>query len=190
MQISFTSPMKQRVTRRILAMLQRSLDYFPELRDQSITVGYTRKHLGSATVIYRKGALSKLIIRLRVRKVAYQTIGHELTHLIQALAYGDRSGRRCSIPGRVPSGEKQCDIWTLAREPLFCDDAPTYIKMPRIVRDHWPDYAEAVRDLCISAIAKRHTHRHYIRWLEDEIAKLPATQVRKKTATIQLTLPW
>jgi len=190
MQISFTPPMKQRVTRRILAMLQRSLDYFPELRDQSITVGYTRKHLGSATVIYRKGALSKLIIRLRVRNAAYQTIGHELTHLIQALAYGDRSGRRSSIPGRVPSGEKQCDIWTLAREPLFCDDAPTYIKMPRIVRDHWPDYAEAVRDLCISAIAKRHTHRHYIRWLEDEIAKLPDTQVRKKTASIQLTLPW
>jgi hypothetical protein len=62
--------------------------------------------------------------------------------------------------------------------------------MPRIVRDHWPDYAEAVRDLCISAIAKRHTHRQYIRWLEDEIAKLPATQVRKKTASIQLTLPW
>jgi len=47
-----------------------------------------------------------------------------------------------------------------------------------------------VRDLCISAIAKRHTHRQYIRWLEDEIAKLPATQVRKKTASIQLTLPW
>jgi len=101
MQISFTPPMKQRVTRRILAMLQRSLDYFPELRDQSITVGYTRKHLGSATVIYRKGALSQLIIRLRVRKVAYQTIGHELTHLIQALAYGDRSGRRSSNSARV-----------------------------------------------------------------------------------------
>lgn len=191
MRISFTPPMKQRVTRRTLAMLQRSLAYFPELRDQSITVGYTRKHLGSATVIYRKGALSKLIIRLRVRKVAYQTIGHELTHLIQALAYGDRSGKRSSISGRIPSGEKQCDIWTLAREPLFCDDAPTYIKMPRNVRDHWPDYAGAVRDLCINAIAKRHTHRHYIRWLEDEIAKLPAREARKKPAgSIQLMLPW
>jgi hypothetical protein len=106
------------------------------------------------------------------------------------VAYGDRSGRRSAIPGRIPSGEKQCDIWTLAREPLFCDDAPTYIKMPRIVRDRWPDYADAVRDLCIKAIAKRHTHRQYIRWLEDEIAKLPAMHVRKKTASTQLTLPW
>jgi hypothetical protein len=190
MPISFTPPMKQRVTRRTMAMLQRSLGYFPELRDQSITVGYTRKHLGSATVIYRKGAVSKIIIRLRVRKVAYQTIGHELTHLIQALAHGDRSGKRSSISGKIPSGEKQCDIWTLARDPLFCDDAPTYIKMPRSVRDHWPDYAEAVRELCMSAIAKRETQRQYIRWLEDEIAKLPATQVRKKPASTQLMLPW
>ena len=32
-----------------------------------------------------------MIIRLKVRKVTYQTIGHELTHLIQGLAHGDRS---------------------------------------------------------------------------------------------------
>jgi hypothetical protein len=171
-------------------MLQRSLSYFPELRDQSITVGYTRKHLGSATVIYRQGVLSKLIIRLRVRKVTYQTIGHELTHLIQALTCGVGSGKRSSLPDRIPSGEKQCDIWTLAREPLFCDDAPSYIRMPRIVRDHWPDYAESVRDLCIGAIAKRHKQRQYIRWLESEIAKLPGRQPRKKTPTTQLVLPW
>jgi hypothetical protein len=62
--------------------------------------------------------------------------------------------------------------------------------MPRSVRDHWPDYAEEVRELCISAIAKRQTHRQYIRWLEDEIAKLPATQLRKKPASTQLMLPW
>jgi len=182
--------MKQRLTHRTLAMLQRSLSYFPELRDQNIIVGYTRKHLGSATVLYRQGVLLKLIIRLRVRKVTYQTIGHELTHLLQALAYGEGSGKRSSIPGRIPSGEKQCDIWTLARESLFCDDAPSYIRMPRIVRDQWPDYAESVRDLCISAIAKRHKQRQYIRWLENEIAKLPGRQARKKTPSIQLILPW
>ena len=92
--------MKQRLTHRTLAMLQRSLSYFPELRDQNIIVGYTRKHLGSATVLYRQGVLLKLIIRLRVRKFTYQTIGHELTHLLQALAYGEGSGKRSSIPGR------------------------------------------------------------------------------------------
>ena len=94
MPIRLTPPMKQRLTRRAIEMIQRSLEHFPELKDATITIGYTRKHLGSATVIYRKGALFRLIIRLRVRNVTYQTIGHELTHLIQGLAYGAKSGAR------------------------------------------------------------------------------------------------
>jgi hypothetical protein len=182
--------MKQRLTRRTLAMLQRSLIHFPELKEATITVGYTRKHLGSATVIYRSGALVSLIIRLRARKVTYQTIGHELTHLIQGLAYGDRTGARSVDPEKIPSGEKQCDIWTLARDLLFCDDAPTYIKMPRLIRERWADYALSVRDLCIAAIEKRHIHRQYIRWLEDEISKLPRALSQEKIATAQMTLPF
>jgi hypothetical protein len=171
-------------------MIERSLQLFPELKDTLITVGYTRKHLGSATVIYRKGTLYRMIIRLRVRKVTYQTIGHELTHLVQGLAYGDRSRNRETDPDNVPSGEKQCDIWTLARNPLFCDDAPTYIKMPKSIRERWPNYAETVRELCVDAIAKRHTYRQYIRWLEEEIKKLPKSPRQEKSAVAQLTLPF
>ena len=53
MPLRLTPQMKQRMTRRTLEMVQRSLGYFPELKDAAITIGYTRKHLGSATVIYR-----------------------------------------------------------------------------------------------------------------------------------------
>lgn len=191
MQLKFTPLMKQRLTRRAAEMIEHSLHYFPELKDSTITVGYTRKHLGSATVIYRKGVIARLIIRLKVRKVTYQTIGHELTHLIQGLAHGDRAQPRSVDPHRIPSGEKQCDIWTLARDPLFCDDPPTYIKMPRAVRDRWPLFAEAVRDLCIAAIEKRPTERRYIRWLEEEIRKLAQTPPRQKaTRPTQLALPF
>lgn len=190
MTIRLTALMQQRLTRRAYEMIVRSLRYFPELKDAALTIGYTRKHLGSATVIYRKGVLSRLVIRLKVRKLTYQTIGHELTHLIQGLAHGDRSEKPAANPDRVPSGEKQCDIWTLARDPLFCDDAPTYIKMPRSVRERWPDHAESVRDLCIAAIQKRHTHRQYIRWLEDEIRQLTKAPRQTKTAPAQLTLPF
>jgi hypothetical protein len=183
--------MKQRLTRRAFEMIQRSLGYFPELKDTTITVGYTRKHLGSATVMYRKGVIHRLIIRLKVRRVTYQTIGHELTHLIQGLAHGDRSGARATDPEKIPSGEKQCDIWTLARDGLFCDDAPTYIKMPRIMRERWPEYSESVRELCIAAIDKRHIHRQYIRWLEDEIRKLPkAPRQEQPPSPAQLFLPF
>ena len=182
--------MKQRLTRRTLEMVQRALGYFPELQDAAITIGYTRKHLGSATVIYRKGELYRLIIRLRVRKVTYHTIGHELTHLVQGLAYGHR-GARSADPAHIPVGETQCDIWTLARDPLFLDDPPTYIKMPRIMRERWSDYAESVRELCIAAIAKRPTQRLYIQWLEKEIIKLAkAPQREKTTGPAQLFLPF
>jgi len=188
MPIRLTPLMRQRLTRRTHDMIERSLQCFPELKDATITVGYTRKHLGSATVVYRKGVISRLIIRLRVRKVTYQTIGHELTHLIQGLAHGDRSSKL--ELERIPSGEAQCDIWTLARDPLFCDDAPTYLKMPRLLREHWLDYAQPVRELCIAAIEKRHTHRLYIRWLEQEIRKLARKPVPQKIPPGQLSLPF
>jgi hypothetical protein len=188
--IRLTPLMKRRLTRRAHAMIERSLEHFPELNSATITVGYTRKHLGSATVVYRRGVISRLIIRLKVRKLTYQTIGHELTHLIQGLAHGDRLKSRTGDPEKIPSGEKQSDIWTLARDPLFCDDAPTYLKMPRILREHWPDYTAQVRDLCIAAIAKRPTHRLYIRWLEQEIRKLAKKPAEQKIAAGQLSLPF
>ena len=190
MPIRLTPLMRQRLTRRAQEMIERSLQLFPELKDTTLTVGYTRKHLGSATVVYRKGVITRLIIRLKVRNVTYQTIGHELTHLIQGLAHGDRSKSRSADPAKVPSGEQQCDIWTLARDPLFCDDPPTYIKMPRLIRDCWPDYANEVRDLCIAAIEKRHTHRHYIRWLEEELRKLAKTPRTRDPQPDQLRLPF
>jgi len=191
MQLKFTPLMKQRLTRRASEMIEHSLRYFPELKDSTITVGYTRKHLGSATVIYRKGIISRLIIRFKVRKLTYQTVGHELTHLIQGLGRGDLTAPRAIDPDRIPSGETQCDIWTLARDPLFCDDPPTYIKMPRTMRERWPDHAESVRELCIAAIDKRHTQRQYIRWLEQEIRQLAKAPKREKsTGPAQLFLPF
>jgi hypothetical protein len=190
MPIILTPLMKQRLTRRAYEMIERSLSCFPELKETTITVGYTRKHLGSATVVYQKGVISRLIVRLKVRKVTYQTIGHELTHLIQGLGRGNLSAPRATDPDRIPSGETQCDIWTLARDSLFCDDPPTYIKMPRGMRERWSDYAESVRDLCVAAIEKRHTHRQYIRWLEEEIRKLSRAPRHNKPTPAQLVLPF
>ena len=191
MEFKFTPLMKQRLTRRASEMIEHSLRYFPELQDSTITIGYTRKHLGSATVIYRKGIISRLIIRLKVRRLTYQTIGHELTHLIQGLGRGNLTAPRATDPDRIPSGETQCDIWTLARDPLFCDDPPTYIKMPRVMRERWPAYAESVRELCVAAIEKRHTQRQYIRWLEQKIRELGKAPKREKSASpAQLFLPF
>jgi hypothetical protein len=182
--------MKKRLTRRAQEMIARSLPHFPELNGRTITLGYTRRHLGSASIIYRRGNIAQLIIRLKVRKLTYQTIGHELTHLVQALARRHRSPIDSVDLPEIPSGEKQCDIWTLARHELFCDDSPTYIKMPRIMRERWLDYAEPVRRLCIAAIQRRSTQRLYIQWLETEARKLTKAPPQHKTIPAQLILPF
>ena len=180
--------MRKRLTRRAQDIIQSSLPHFPELDGKAITVGYTRKHLGSATVAYRNGVISRLIIRLKVRKLTYQTVGHELTHLIQALAHADRTRNSFGDRTRIPSGEKPCDIWTLARHEIFCDDAPTYLRLPRVMRELWPHYAPAVRILCMAAIDERKSYRPYIQWLETEIRKLTKAPLKEKPA--QLNLPF
>jgi hypothetical protein len=182
--------MKKRLTRRASEMIEKSLCYFPELKDKCITVGYTRKHLGSATLVYSANKDLRLIMRLKVRKLTYQTIGHELTHLVQGLFRDDRNSRSSAVPGKIPAGEKQCDIWTLARHELFCDDPPTYLRLPRAMREAWMYYANDVRKLCVAAIEKRNVFRLYIRWLEAEIRKLAQTPRRKESAPRQLTLPF
>jgi hypothetical protein len=187
MLLSFTPLMKKRLTPRAQAMIEKSLRHFPELDRKPITIGYTRAHLGSASLIYQRGKEARLVIRLKVRKLSYQTIGHELTHLVQGLARGDRFAQ-WAHGKRIPSGEKQCDIWTLARHELFCDDAPTYLRLPRVMRECWSDYAEPIRKLCIAAIKKRTRHRLYICWLESEIRKLVRHKRPVKNPPSQLFL--
>ncbi|MDZ7268893.1 MAG: hypothetical protein ONB48_14255 [candidate division KSB1 bacterium] len=166
MPFRFTPAMQKRLSRRLVQMLHHALHHFPELQGQTITVGYTRVHLGAAI-------REQNLIRLRARKVSYNTIGHELTHLVQG-----QNG--------IPGGEKQCDIWTLARSPLFCDEAPAYLRLPAVVRQHWPAFAPAVRALCLRALEIRKTHRQYIRWLEQELHAL--SRCRAASATGQLSL--
>jgi hypothetical protein len=183
--LRYTPLMKKRITRRAESMLRQALSLFPELENRTITVGYTRAHLGSAVLQRSPNAAEKLTIRLKVRKLTYNTIGHELTHLVQGLP-GKNPAERTS---HIPSGEKQCDIWTLARSGLFCDDAPTYLRLKKEMRENWPRYAARVRDLCLAAIEKRKTRRLYIQWLEAEIKNLVKPPVRKRTEP-QLELPF
>jgi hypothetical protein len=185
----FTAPMKKRLSRRVLKMLHEALRHFPELQRRRIVVGYTSAHLGSAIVPLRDegGALT---IRLKVRRLTYNTIGHELTHLLQGLSKSHWHRSKPDDAARIPCGEKQCDIWTLARNRLFCDDAPTYLKLPRAVRENWPTYAQSVRRLCIAALEKRKTYRLYMCWLESQIKDLARKPVTARKDNGQLPLPF
>jgi hypothetical protein len=131
----------------LTARVGRALGYFPELDGHRVTVGVTRAADGIAV-------FEDMTVRFDLRRAApsYYTIGHELTHLLQAL--------RC-----VPAGEVQCDIWTLARSRLFHDEPPCYLPLPAELRRGWRRHAPTVGYLCRRAINERATRRTYIRWL-------------------------
>lgn len=186
----FTPRMKKRLSKRVIDMLQNVLRQFPELQGKKITVGYTSAHLGSALVPLRPEAAKKLTIRLKVKTLTYNTIGHEMTHLLQGLSKIHWKEKKVDKDETIPYGEKQCDIWTLARSNLFCDDAPTYIRLPRTIRENWPAYAPAVRRLCIAALEKRKTHRLYIQWLEARIKALAGRPRGEPKSGEQIALPF
>ena len=138
------------------------LTRFPELDGRLITVGVTRSADGIAVL-----DPTAPIVRFNVARAlpSHYTVGHELTHLLQALSL-------------VPGGEVQCDIWTLARDPVFRDEPPCYLPLPRRLRREWRSVAADVGALCGAAIELRSRHRTYIRWLRGELAALAAEAAR------------
>ncbi len=128
--------------------------HFPELRARTITVGYTSSG-GRASK-----HLMKIAIQPGSKVYSYALIAHELTHLIQGSA-------------GIPGGEKACDLWTMARHPLFNEIPPSYLDIPQGITDEWDAYKDLIREKAIQAIVmRRQGLRRYIQWFEKEVACL------------------
>lgn len=140
-------------------MLIEALTYFPDLEGDRINIGLTRAFGFAAFAM--TGDKSRIKIRFNpAAKLSYHLLGHELTHFVQ------RSGT-------IPAGEKQCDIWTLARDIIFCDEPPAYLRIPHAVEVAWKDHAATIRRLCTEAInERRYGRRSYIVWLETHINEI------------------
>jgi hypothetical protein len=102
---------------------------------------------------------------VRPRRLAYFTIAHEFTHLLQA--------RRL-----VPGGERACDLWALARSPLVIDSVPGYLRLPRGLRRRGaptPFEAALLHRAAREAIAARERgDRRYLLGFEAEVKRLLA----------------
>jgi len=181
MKIKLTKPMsKCRARSRIIADIRRVSVFFPELEDATLTLGLARNGGGKAYP-----SLMKISVDPRRRFYSYSLIAHEMTHLIQG-----RNG--------VPSGEKACDLWTMARSPLFADRPPNYLEIPEFMIEKWELWNGFVRRKAIQAIRLRESGlRNYIRWLEDELRKadpdlaetcVQSSQTARHTSSIQLPL--
>ncbi len=87
------------------------LRYFPELETRPLRVGLTRAASGMAVPGGNE-------IWLNPFRISCHTIAHELVHLLQRSSAG------------IPSGEKSCDVYSLARHWTLNDVAPAYVSLP------------------------------------------------------------
>jgi hypothetical protein len=143
-------------------MVRQTLGHFPELAGTALKIGIARGACGYAS-------LEEPAIWLNPRGLCFQTIAHELVHLLQ--------GR-----GLVPMGERSCDVYSLARDLLLVDAAPAYLDVPdSLVTGRGglrPGVPRLLHDTAQEALRRRSRgERQYIRWFEKQIA-LEASQSR------------
>ncbi|MEA1997704.1 MAG: hypothetical protein U9N61_00050 [Euryarchaeota archaeon] len=164
--VHITPQLRSRISSEFLYELDRKvrsvIKLFPELDADRIEIGLTRAMFFSAI------ARTKLKDRIKIAinplyPVTYFTLGHELTHFAQHLD-GDKK--------EIPYGEVQSDVWTIARNELFLDSPPSYLKVPKHIYDNWSECSKHVRELCIQAIEIRKTKREYLKWLESQLTVL------------------
>jgi hypothetical protein len=132
---------RSRHVRRIESRLDRVRAHFPELDGVCIRVGLVRRRgvLGFGSLDPERPA-----IWVRPRRLDDFTIAHELTHLLQAR-------------GRVPRGERACDLFALARSPRVIDVPPGYLALPDAMRrvPFGPREAALLHDAAKAALAAR-----------------------------------
>jgi len=146
----------------LASRLERLHPFFPEMRSR-MKIGITRSFDGLA--FQSESGFVKLMLEVRrTRKgtwkyPTYWTLSHELMHLAQFNAHG------------IPSGERACDIFALARlPPEFIDESPTYLVVPRGRRTRWLQKdARMAHDLAVEALRlRRKGLRRYASWWEAE----------------------
>lgn len=131
--------------------------FFPELDGETVMVGLTRAASGMAVPGGSR-------IWLNPSRLTYHTIAHELMHLLQCRDLG------------IPSGERACDVFSLARHWTLNDDRPSYIRVPNALLDHGGRLSDAasrtVFEVAHEAVVQRtHGMRRYLSFFEEEIAR-------------------
>lgn len=143
---------------RILEYIEAARKHFPELEGVTIRVGLAQKRgvLGWGSMDPERPG-----IWVRPRRLQLFTVAHEMTHLLQAR-------------NLVPRGERQCDLWALARSPHLIDHAPNYLRVPHALRRGPLRYEQslALCEAARAAIAAREAgDRRYLIKFERDVAE-------------------
>jgi hypothetical protein len=155
---TLTKPLaRHRSCRTLLEKLHYVRRFFPELHGKSIKVGLTHAASGLAV----PGGIE---VWFNPFQLSYHTIAHEFVHILQGT-------------DRIPTGERSCDVFALARHWTLNDSPPTYIKIPKSFHDTaghiHEDHARTLFTVAASAIAQRRRGlRNYIAFFENELSRL------------------
>jgi hypothetical protein len=141
----------------VLRMVSYVRRYFPELDNETVTVGLTRAASGMAVPGGKR-------IWLNPSRLSYHTVSHELIHLLQCRDL------------EIPAGEKACDVFSFARHWTLNDERPSYVKVPREIVDERGRINEIFGKLIFAvareAVAQRAQGlRNYISFFEAELAR-------------------
>lgn len=147
--------LKHPLCKSVLKKLAYVRRFFPDLGTTTIRVGLTRVASGMAV----PGGDE---IWLNPHRISYHTIAHEFTHLVQ--------GRR-----GVPTGERSCDLYSLARHWTLNDTPPYYVRIPGTFVDEsgriGPRYARLIYDVAKRALElRRGGKRNYVAFFEKQLA--------------------
>ena len=141
----------------VLQKLHYTLRFFPELQGRQIRVGLTRAASGMAIAGGNE-------VWFNPSHLSYHTIAHELVHLLQG-----QQG--------IPTGERSCDVFALARHWTLNDTPPYYVRVPiqLVGRDGKlrPEGARLIYDTARRALELRNSGtRRYISFFEKSLAEL------------------
>lgn len=125
--------------------------FFPELDGQTIRVGLTRAATGLAV----PGGDE---LWINPSQTSYHSLAHEFVHLLQ--------GKH-----DIPTGEKSCDVFALARHWTLNDSPPFYVRLPVEFRTSGgkirPEYARLICATARRAVEMRKAGtRNYISYFE------------------------
>jgi hypothetical protein len=131
--------------------------FFPELDGQTIRVGLTRIATGLAV----PGGDE---LWVNPSQTSYHSLAHEFVHLLQ--------GKH-----NVPTGEKSCDVFSLARHWTLNDSPPFYVRLPAEFQTTGgkirPEYAKLIYTVARRAVDMRKTGtRNYISYFEKTLDDL------------------
>ena len=162
--ITLTRPLARHRSRRaLLEKLHYVRRFFPELDGRTIRVGLTRTAAGLAV----PGGCELWVN-------PSQTTNHSLAHEFVHLLHGKND---------VPTGERSCDVFALARHWTLNDSPPFYVRVPAEFQSTGGEMQpESARIICAVARRaldmKREGLRNYIAYFEKTLESLRPARPR------------